>query len=1154
MSFKNSSTYSPLLNRQWLRRIAASVLILFAFSLALNGQQFAGGSGSAADPYLIANVEHFQNIRSAPNSAHFRLINNIDASATAGWNNGQGFNPTGWWGGVLDGDGYTVTGLTINRPGNTNTGVISRTGSDAEVKNIHFENVVIVGGQRTGTITGILAGTITGVTITGSVSGAGITGGVAGQVDGGGSVLESNTEINVTGAGNHVGGITGILNSNATLTNVSNTGNVSGQERVGGVAGQVNSNATINNAVVIGNVTGSGSYSGGITGLLNSNATLTHVSLTGNVSGQERVGGVAGQVNSNAVISDATANGNVEGSGNLVGGIAGYSQHHIINSSFSGNVSGTNDVGGAVGKNEGSLSFVMVDASIIASGDNTGGLVGYNNSGIIENCSASGSLSGNDQAGGLVGHHAYVGGVITGCSSSMNVTGDEDVGGLVGYNQDGLIELSYSTGSVTGSTNVGGLVGLSQWGGGLIRLCFSESDVTAVGGNRNQIGGLVGQLNQGTVENSYARGSVSGSNRVGGLIGYVDQSGKVYNSFSTGAVNGSAGQSGGLIGGRHPHGTVGSSFWDTQTSGMNSSSGGLGRTTAQMLDSTMFQNAGWDFDNIWSMDPSFNDGYPFLLPLSGAFQLVWTGQIDSVWEKTGNWNLNRLPDSDDNVRIPGVPNQPLLSSHATVNHLTIQPNASLSINHNGALTVLQSLNNNAGNSGLVILSDSLGTGSLIHQSNLVPATFQRYIPGLPEAWHTLSSPMTAQNFSPEFTPAGTYGDGTGYDLYHWHEPDTSWIYYNHPAAWNATHGDLQFIPGNGYLVAYQDTNPTFSFQGFLNNGNITIPLTRSTGASDEFGYNLTGNPYPSSIDWKATSGWDRSTLEESAGGYNIYIWNDEANNYGVYNSASTGDQGTLGTSRYIAPTQGFFVIAEQSGNLTFSHDTRVHNGSGNWLRGAKESDHAILLSVNAHNNLGSDQVMIEFGHEATQGGAIKKFSFIPSAPSLYMPVNGKNWAMKLLNDTVQHPVIPVALQATVEGVYTLNIQFDKALFPTLYLEDLKTGLSYNLHLTTTLSVQAKPSDDPNRFVLRFTEGGWPNPFLPLPAHFYTANKNLHSDLRLLDPETTYQLSVLDLSGREVFRLSMPGGNTGTIPMPHLNGIFVVRLTGPEGAWSGKLFW
>jgi len=1069
-------------------------LILIPFT-HLNAQ-FAGGNGSENNPFLITNVTQLQAIRNASNSAHFRLINDIDALATSGWNGGQGFNPIGQFNGSLDGAGYTVNNLTINRPGLYNCAFITQMGAMAVVQNITFANATVRGGDRTAMFSGTLGGTLSNVTGSGMVIGGSTVGGIAGQMDAGSSVLNSTMTVNVTGTGDWVGGITGLLNSNAILTNVANTGNVSGQARVGGVTGQVNSGAIITNAVITGNVTGTG---------------------------------------------------------DLVGGLVGYNQNQIMGSSYTGNVSGQKFVGGAAGRNEGAINGVSINGNITGSSDNIGGLVGWNNNGTITNCATSGSVSGVKEVGGLVGFHGYSNGTISGCNAAMSVTGLENVGGLVGYNQDGLIEKSYTTGQVNGITNTGGLVGNSRWGGALISMCYTLSNVNpgGTGGNSNQSGGLIGNLTGGTVQNCFARGSVTGNNRVGGLIGQMEQNANIMNSYSTGQVVGNAGQVGGLIG-RLQSGNVSNSYWDTQLSGQSSSQGGLGRTTAQMLQQTFFQNAGWDFTTIWSMDPAINNGYPYLISIPGAFMFVWTGNIDREWEKTGNWSLNRLPVSTDNIIIPNVSNKPVLSSNATVRGISIQPNSSLTINPAGTLRVLQALSNSAGAMGLVFISNATGTGSLIHPSSNVQATFQRYIPGVPEAWHMLSSPMTAQSIAPEFTPSGTYGDGTGYDLYHWHEPDTGWIYYNHPGVWNSTHGSSQFIPGRGYLVSYQDTNPTRTFKGVLNNDTVTVPVTRMPNTADEAGYNLLGNPYPSSIDWKAQTGWNRSALEQSGGGYNIWIWNDSAKNYGVYHSASINDLGTLGAGRYIAPNQGFFVRAASSGIVSFSNGIRTHQNSGAWLKTSGENDLLFSLSVISDQGFGSDELIIEFGHHDSEGGVPKKFGFSPDAPSVFIPFQQKFYSMRLLSDPISHPVIPVCLQAHKPGFYTLVAAFPPDDFQTIYLEDLKTKWTHDFRMNSRYTFSVEKGDAAERFILRFQEGNFPNPHLALPARLFSVHQTLYADLRLLDQNQIYTLRLFDLSGRLQHAYSMQGGSMITLFLPDLKGIIIAHLVGKDGTLSTKI--
>jgi len=135
-----------------------------------------------------------------------------------------------------------------------------------------------------------------------------------------------------------------------------------------------------------------------------------------------------------------------------------------------------------------------------------------------------------------------------------SVSGSSYTGGLVGWNAGGTVHNSYATGSVSGSSAsnyVGGLVGFNY--GGTVHNSYATGSVS---GN-SSVGGLVGYNNSsGTVQNSYATGSVSGSWNVGGLVGA--NYGTVHNSYATGNVNGSGSGSqyvGGLVG-RNSGGTV----------------------------------------------------------------------------------------------------------------------------------------------------------------------------------------------------------------------------------------------------------------------------------------------------------------------------------------------------------------------------------------------------------------------------------------------------------------------------------------------------------------------------------------------------------------------------------------------------------------------
>jgi hypothetical protein len=180
-----------------------------------------------------------------------------------------------------------------------------------------------------------------------------------------------------------------------------------------------------------------------------------------------------------------------------------------------------------------------------------GALVGLNNSGvgIIQTSSAFTTVSGTNSVGGLVGRNS---GTVQASSASGTISGKNRIGGLVGYNASGLLQTSYATGQVTGVMNTGGLAG-QNGAGGVIRTSYATGAVT--GGDWT--GGLVGvNFNASHIETSYATGAVFSSSALsGGFVGENDGS-TISMSYwdaqtsgrASGLGNDNNGQSGNIIG------------------------------------------------------------------------------------------------------------------------------------------------------------------------------------------------------------------------------------------------------------------------------------------------------------------------------------------------------------------------------------------------------------------------------------------------------------------------------------------------------------------------------------------------------------------------------------------------------------------------------
>ena len=195
--------------------------------------------------------------------------------------------------------------------------------------------------------------------------------------------------------------------------------------------------------------------------------------------------------------------------------------------------------------------------------------------------------------------------------------------GLFGYATDNvrIDSLGLTDINITGHRYVGGIIGRSA--STLIENCFTTGTVTSEefeGDRPASTGGLVGAIDGGAIKNCYSHVNVNSLTGIwiGGLLGLNHNAyANINNCYSTGTVTATGTTVGGFAG--SANGTL-NCFWDTETSGQAESDGGIGLTTAEMKDFKNFLDAEWDFmdesyngdDNIWGMNSSDNNGYPFL--------------------------------------------------------------------------------------------------------------------------------------------------------------------------------------------------------------------------------------------------------------------------------------------------------------------------------------------------------------------------------------------------------------------------------------------------------------------------------------------------------------------------------------------------------------
>lgn len=266
---------------------------------------------------------------------------------------GFGFEPIGNdstpFTGTLDGQGYDITGLYINRSSLKSVGMFGNI-AGGEVRDVHLKNGNVTGGLQTGMLSGQNGpgSQIIKVHVTGNVAGTDMTGGLVGNNDG--TIGSSSSSAAVNGI-YEVGGLVGRNSMGSVTEAVYAAGSVSGNSHIGGLIGL--NTGLVNNAYATGQV--DGQYNaGGLVGLNDRNSQVNLSFATGSIVGMDFVGGLVGR-NESGKVNDSYAIGSVSGRYD-VGGLVGRNVGDIRSTYAVGSVTGSGEVGGLVGREFGSVT------------------------------------------------------------------------------------------------------------------------------------------------------------------------------------------------------------------------------------------------------------------------------------------------------------------------------------------------------------------------------------------------------------------------------------------------------------------------------------------------------------------------------------------------------------------------------------------------------------------------------------------------------------------------------------------------------------------------------------------------------------------------------------------------------------------------------
>jgi hypothetical protein len=420
---QNICNYAKYINKIQL----VVVLMINVQSIVLATEGIMPGSGTIESPFLVSDYSDLKVI--GTNTIYdlnmvYRLVKDIDASASRTENSDSGFVPIGLnrnpftFTGTFQGAGHAIKNIYINRPNVYGVGLF--TGLNGMIDSLGL--------------------------VDNNISGLGHVGGISGS-NWSGTISNCYNTGNVNGSSFNVGGIVG-YNYGGSIINCHNTAEVFGLYNVGGIAGYNTANGddkgTILNCYNKGNVSASSNTAGGIVGANENGCEIKNCYNTASIYSNDGVSGIAGYSSTNCVISYCYNTGNISGSRTSVGGITGSAGYCIIFNCYN-------------------------SGNIISGGGIAGGIAGGGGNS-IHDCYNTGSVYSSYSVGGIVGEIGDSCST-TNCYNTGDVFGFRYIGGITGTNFSGTINCCYNIGSVNGSfIYAGGIVGENY--NGIIENCY----------------------------------------------------------------------------------------------------------------------------------------------------------------------------------------------------------------------------------------------------------------------------------------------------------------------------------------------------------------------------------------------------------------------------------------------------------------------------------------------------------------------------------------------------------------------------------------------------------------------------------------------------------------------------------------------------------
>jgi uncharacterized delta-60 repeat protein len=526
----------------------------------------------------------------------------------------------------------------------------------------------------------------------------------------------------------------------------------------------------------------------------------------------------------------------------------------------------------------------------------------------------------------------------------------------------------------------------------------------------------------------------------------------------------------------------------------------------------------------------------------------WTGASSTDWNTVGNWNTLTVPTASNSVVISSLPvNQPHVTlgpaTPALCNNLTIASGATLTVDAGKALSVGGTVTN-AGT--ILINANATGIGSLITLGTITGAgafQMEQYLLGDGGAtpngvFQYVSSPVAGAT-SNTFNALG--------DNKLWSASEATQLY-------TAIEDDITPLNvGEGY-VARVGANGVSTHSGTaFNTSTINISgLTRTGTTATNRGYNLIGNPYPSSVNWNNAT----KTNVEPTLWYRTHTSGD-AMTVDTYNATSgfgtdNSYRGTDATG-IVPPGQGFWVRVEDgetSGSVSFTNAMRSHGSQASIYKQAAEEG---TVRLHLSNGSISDETIVYFNTDATDSydDFDSQKMWMNELPQLYTNVGEDSLTINGLFSIETNTIVDLGYKAPAAGDHTITAS-SITLAEEVWLEDRLLNTFQHLNQNPVYAFATDAGNIGDRFALHFgmmAVGIGRDAINGVSTHVFAAdgvvNVSVGNDI------TTGTITILDMAGRTVQTAAINGSRTA-VATDLTTGIYLVRVETAQGTETHRV--